>query len=65
MAGCWINYLADTEECRKRGFGPPLIDEAESPLRAIGCPKTNLRIRTPNAEVVAFYPSLGLPWTTP
>ena len=55
----WINYLAIAKECRKRGFGRRLMDEAEARLRALGCPKINLQIRSSNAEVVAFYRSLG------
>ena len=55
----WINYLAVGRECRKQGFGRRLMDEAEARLRAIGCPKISLQIRSSNAEVVAFYRSLG------
>ena len=35
------------------------MNEAETRLRALGCPKINLQIRSSNAEVVAFYRSLG------
>ena len=55
----WINYLAVATKCRKQGFGRRLMDEAEARLRAAGCPKINLQIRSSNAEVVAFYRSLG------
>lgn len=55
----WINYLAVAREYRKRGFGRRLMDEAEALLRAIGCPKINLQIRSSNADVIAFYRSLG------
>ena len=55
----WINYLAVAREGRKQGFGRWLMDEAEVRLRAIGCPKISLQIRSSNAEVVAFYRSLG------
>ena len=55
----WINYLAVAREYRKRGFGRRLMDAAEALLRAIGCPKINLQIRSSNAEVIAFYRSLG------
>ncbi len=55
----WINYLAVARECRERGFGRHLMDEAEARLRGIGCPKINLQIRSSNADVVAFYRSLG------
>ncbi len=55
----WINYLAVAKECRGRGFGRRLMDEAEARLRAIDCPKINLQIRRSNAEAVEFYHSLG------
>ena len=61
----WINYLAVAREYRKQGFGRHLMDEAEARLRAMGCPKINLQIRSSNAEVIAFYRSLAFPWTTP
>jgi ribosomal protein S18 acetylase RimI-like enzyme len=33
--------------------------EAEKLLRAAGCPKINLQVRTSNQAVVAFYRSIG------
>ena len=55
----WVNYLAVAADCRRRGFGRLLMDEAESRLRSLGCPKINLQIRRSNAGVVAFYRSIG------
>ena len=55
----WINYLAVAKECRKQGIGRRLMGEAEARLRAAGCPKISLQIRSSNAEAVAFYRSLG------
>ena len=55
----WVNYLAVSADCRKQGLGRLLMDEAEARLRAIGCPKINLQIRRSNADVVAFYRSIG------
>ena len=55
----WVNYLAVAADCRKRGLGRLLMDEAETRLREIGCPKINLQIRRSNADVVAFYRSIG------
>ena len=55
----WINYLADSKECREMGFGRLMMDEAEERLRAIGCPKINLQIRSSNVDVIRFYQSLG------
>ena len=55
----WINYLAVSKECREMGFGRLMMDEAEERLRAIGCPKINLQIRSSNIDVIKFYASLG------
>ena len=55
----WVNYLSVAADCRRRGFGRLLMDEAESRLRSLGCPKINLQIRRSNAGVVAFYRSMG------
>ena len=35
------------------------MHEAEVRLKAIGCPKLNLQVRSSNAEVIAFYERLG------
>jgi len=51
----WINYLAVASDCRHGGFGRRLMDEAEARLRALGCPKINLQVRTSNADIIAFY----------
>jgi len=55
----WINYLAVSPEHQKRGFGKQIMDEAERLLRAEGCPKINLQVRTSNADVLAFYRAIG------
>lgn len=55
----WINYLAVCPDRRKQGFGRRLMDEAERLLRAEGCPKINLQVRTSNREVLAFYKAIG------
>jgi ribosomal protein S18 acetylase RimI-like enzyme len=55
----WINYLAVDPAFQRRGLGRALMAEAERLLRAAGCPKINLQIRTGNAAVVAFYQGLG------
>ena len=55
----WVNYLAVAIDCRKQGLGRLLMDQAEARLRAMGCPKINLQIRRSNADVVAFYRSIG------
>ena len=55
----WINYLAVSMECREMGFGRLMMDEVEERLRAMGCPKINLQIRSSNIDVIRFYQSLG------
>ena len=55
----WINYLAVTPELRKHGLGRRMMEEAETRLRALGCPKINLQIRSQNKDVIAFYGRLG------
>lgn len=55
----WINYLAVSPDCQKRGFGRKMMEEAERLLRAEGCPKINLQVRTANAGVLAFYRAIG------
>ncbi len=55
----WINYLAVAPEHQKTGFGRQIMDHAESLLRALGCPKINLQVRSTNTQVIAFYQRLG------
>jgi ribosomal protein S18 acetylase RimI-like enzyme len=55
----WINYLAVAPAHRQRGFGRALLAEAERRLRAEGCPKINLQVRSDNAEALAFYRAVG------
>ena len=55
----WVHRLAVHPLHRRRGFGRALMREAEARLRAIGCPKLGLQLRSSNADVVAFYRRLG------
>ena len=55
----WINYLAVAPDCRKSGHGRHLMKEAEARLRALGCPKINLQVRSSNADVIEFYERIG------
>ena len=54
----WVNYLAVAADCRRRGFGRLLMEEAEARVREMGCPKINLQIRRSNAGLIAFYRSI-------
>lgn len=55
----WINYLAVHPEHRLRGYGRKIMAEAERLLRAAGCPKINLQVRTNNRAVLEFYERIG------
>ncbi len=55
----WVNYLAVAPELRGSGIGRALMGEAEARLRALGCPKLNLQVRTGNAGATAFYARIG------
>jgi len=55
----WINYLAVHPQHQHSGIGRRMMDEAESRLRAAGCPKINLQVRSKNASVIEFYKRIG------
>ena len=55
----WINYLAVATDLRRRGIGHSMVEQVESRLRALGCPKINLQLRTSNVDVVSFYEAIG------
>jgi ribosomal protein S18 acetylase RimI-like enzyme len=55
----WISYLAVHPNRQRRGYGRAIMAEAERLLRAAGCPKINLQVRTSNAAVIEFYRNLG------
>ncbi len=55
----WINYLGVDPDYQRQGVGRALMAEAERLLRAEGCPKINLQIRTANVEAIEFYRRIG------
>jgi ribosomal protein S18 acetylase RimI-like enzyme len=55
----WINYLAVHPEHQRAGIGRRMMKEAENRLRAAGCPKINLQVRSTNTGVIAFYERIG------
>jgi len=55
----WVYHLAITPERRREGLARQMMGQIEARLAARGCPKLNLQVRTSNAEVIAFYGSLG------
>lgn len=55
----WINYLAVHPSYQRTGVGSRMVQEAERRLRAAGCPKLNLQVRSANIGVIQFYQRLG------
>jgi len=55
----WINYLAVHPDHQRHGLARELMQHAETLLRAAGCPKINLQVRSTNTAVIAFYESIG------
>jgi ribosomal protein S18 acetylase RimI-like enzyme len=55
----WVNYLAVSPAHQRRGHASALMQWGEQALKARGCPKLNLQVRSSNAAVIAFYKSLG------
>lgn len=55
----WINYLAVHPNHQQNGIGNRMVGEAEARLRAMGCPKVNLQVRSTNPDVIKFYKKAG------
>jgi len=55
----WLNYLGVDPDLQRCGYGRLLVAHAEALLKAKGCPKVNLQVRSTNTAVIAFYESLG------
>lgn len=55
----WINYLAVSPNHRRQGLGRQMMVAVEAVIRALGCPKINLQVRSTNGEVIDFYRALG------
>lgn len=55
----WINYLAVDPSVRKQGIGRRMMDECQTRLEKLDCPKINLLVRTTNRQVIAFYQAMG------
>jgi len=56
----WVYYVAVAEAQRGGGLGRALMAAAEQWLRACGCPKIQLMVRTSNEAAIGFYEALGL-----
>lgn len=55
----WIYSLAVSPDHRHAGIGSALVCHAEQALQLLGCLKINLQVVTSNAQVIAFYETLG------
>jgi ribosomal protein S18 acetylase RimI-like enzyme len=55
----WINYFAVSPLHQKKGYGRRMMEEAEKRLRAEGCPKINIQVRSSNTEALKFYSAIG------
>jgi ribosomal protein S18 acetylase RimI-like enzyme len=55
----WLYSIAVEPALRRQGIATRLVRHAEAALAQRGCPKINLQIVADNAQVVAFYESLG------
>jgi ribosomal protein S18 acetylase RimI-like enzyme len=55
----WIYSVAVHPQYRHQGIGGALIRHMEAALIERGCLKVNLQVRASNAEVIAFYETLG------
>ncbi|WP_343559997.1 GNAT family acetyltransferase [Kiloniella sp. b19] len=54
-----VNYLCVDPEHRRSGLAGVLMQAVEEKLRAQGCPKINLMVRTGNLSVRDFYHAIG------
>ncbi len=50
-----VNYLAIDPAYQGQGYAKALMNEVEARLKAMGCPKINLMVRTDNLAIRAFY----------
>jgi ribosomal protein S18 acetylase RimI-like enzyme len=55
----WVYYVTVDPTHRYRGYGRAIMTAAENWLRARGIAKLQLMVRGDNAQVHAFYQSLG------
>lgn len=55
----WINYLGVDPDHRRKGLAKQIMSEAERLLRAEGCSKINLQVRSSNSQAIEFYREIG------
>ncbi|MCL2449212.1 MAG: GNAT family acetyltransferase [Polyangiaceae bacterium] len=55
----WIYSIGVAPALRRRGYGRALLAHAETHLRALGCPKINIQVRSTNEMALSFWRSVG------
>lgn len=55
----WLYAVGVLQQHRRGGTGAALVEYALQTLKAIGCIKVNLQIRSGNESVASFYKSMG------
>ncbi len=55
----WLYAVATDPQHRRLGIGRKIVRHAMQQLKARGCIKVNIQIRSDNSDVAAFYQSLG------
>lgn len=55
----WLYAVAVRRSHRRRGIGARLVRAAEDRLRALGCRRINLQVRSSDRPVVNFYEAVG------
>lgn len=54
-----VFYLAISPSFQGLGYGQLMMQSVEDALKAMGCPKLNIVVRTSNEKVLEFYSHLG------
>jgi len=55
----WVNYLAVNPKKQRQGIATQMMKEAERRLLKLGCPKSQVQVRTTNSGIIKFYRKLG------
>ena len=55
----YVYYVAVEPDLQGSGIGREIMEAAETWLKARGCPKVHVLVRSANTEAMAFYLRLG------
>jgi len=55
----WVYYLGVDPAHQRKGLGRQMMAAIEKKIRAMGCPKINLQVRTDNLKAMKFYERIG------